>query len=154
MSGVNEHASCVVVSGCGVLITGPSGAGKSSLALALVSHCNAIGRFARIVCDDRTDLFSLGERLVGRAPAAIAGLAEARGFAPSAIPTEHSAVLDIVVNLGPAADAARFNEGRSTTILGVSLPLLLLPQADPVTAVYAVAAALSLPPFAAETASN
>ena len=63
---VNIHASCVAFGGKGVLLLGASGAGKSSLALRLVDDG------ARLVADDRCDLFPRGGKLHARAPASIA----------------------------------------------------------------------------------
>jgi HPr kinase/phosphorylase len=68
------HASCVAVSGRGVLITGASGSGKSALALALM----ALG--ADLVADDQTELYQAGAGLMARCPAALSGLIEARGI--------------------------------------------------------------------------
>ena len=48
---VNIHAGCVMLGRKGVLLLGPSGAGKSELALRLIDDG------ARLVADDRTDLF-------------------------------------------------------------------------------------------------
>ncbi|WP_212523721.1 HPr kinase/phosphatase C-terminal domain-containing protein [Actibacterium sp. MT2.3-13A] len=67
------HASCVALSGRGVLILGASGAGKSALALELMA------RGAALVADDRTCLRAGPGGLVASAPASIAGLIEARG---------------------------------------------------------------------------
>jgi serine kinase of HPr protein (carbohydrate metabolism regulator) len=152
----NQHATCLVLGDRGVLITGRSGAGKTSLALILLDRCRSLGLFCRLVADDRIILSISGNRLIGTAPATIAGIAEARGFGPSKVLFEPCAVIDIVVNLATAENAAeRFNKGRSAVILGVSLPLLLLPETSPGSAGNAIAAALGLPPFAGDgTASS
>jgi hypothetical protein len=70
---VNVHATCVRLGRQGVLLLGKSGAGKSDLALRL------IGRGAVLVSDDRCELSVERNRLVARAPRAIAGLLEVRG---------------------------------------------------------------------------
>lgn len=67
------HASCVSLSGRGILILGPSGAGKSSLALRLM----ALG--ADLVADDRTLVQRVGDDLIASAPANLPHLIEARG---------------------------------------------------------------------------
>jgi len=81
---VNIHATCVLLgragvafgapATCGILLLGKSGAGKSDVALRLI----ALG--ARLVSDDRTDLFLERSKLFARAPKRIAGLIEARGL--------------------------------------------------------------------------
>jgi len=81
---VNIHATCIQIGKAGaafgaseeagVLLLGPSGAGKSDLALQLIA------RGAKLVADDRTDLFVENGKLFGRAPPPIAGLLEARGI--------------------------------------------------------------------------
>jgi len=84
MSAINIHATCIVLAkagrafkappDAGVLLLGPSGAGKSDLALRLIE------RGARLVADDRTDLFVERGRLMARAPKQIAGYLEIRGL--------------------------------------------------------------------------
>jgi hypothetical protein len=100
---VNIHATCVRLeraarafdapSGAGVLLLGKSGSGKSDLALRL------IGRGARLVADDRTELRCERGRLVARAPAKIAGLIELRGVGIVAMPRALSAPIALVVDL-------------------------------------------------------
>ena len=69
------HATAVAIDGEAVLLRGPSGAGKSDLALRLIDGGGAL------VADDQTLLRRVGERVLVRAPPAIAGLIE---FAASA----------------------------------------------------------------------
>lgn len=120
------HATAVLVGAKAILIRGPSGSGKSRLALDLV----ALGRagllhFTRLVADDRVELSVHGDRLVARAPAALAGLVERRGegIVPSA--GERCAVVGLVVDL-EAEDAARMPEpiSLSTVLCGVRMPRL------------------------------
>lgn len=56
----NIHASCVAIGAKGVLILGESGAGKSDLALRLMDEG------ARLVADDRTELYAAKGRLMAR----------------------------------------------------------------------------------------
>lgn len=70
----NIHATCVAISGRGVLLMGPSGAGKSDLALRLMD------RGAMLVADDRCDLWDDGRDLWAAPPENLAGLMEVRGL--------------------------------------------------------------------------
>jgi serine kinase of HPr protein (carbohydrate metabolism regulator) len=80
---VNIHASCVTAGNGGVLILGNSGQGKSDLALRLID------RGAKLVADDRCDIwFDRGrlwcrppENLAGKLEVDRAGTAGARGAA-------------------------------------------------------------------------
>jgi serine kinase of HPr protein (carbohydrate metabolism regulator) len=103
---INIHASCVVLAeagkfcgappDAGVLILGESGKGKSDLALRLIE------RGARLVADDRTELFPENGVLMARAPAALAGLIELRGVGIVAQPFAAQARIALAVELiGP-----------------------------------------------------
>ena len=63
----NIHASCVAAGNGGVLILGNPGQGKSDLALRLID------RGARLVADDRCDIWFDRERLWCRPPETLAG---------------------------------------------------------------------------------
>lgn len=71
---VNIHASCVAAGSRGVLLLGLSGQGKSDLALRLID------RGARLVADDRCDIWFERDRLWCRPPAELAGKLEVRGL--------------------------------------------------------------------------
>lgn len=71
---VNIHASCVAAGSRGILLIGQSGHGKSDLALRLID------RGARLVADDRCDIWFDRGRLWCRPPAALAGKLEVRGL--------------------------------------------------------------------------
>lgn len=144
----NVHASCVLLRDRGVLIAGDSGSGKTTLALALVSHCAAMGLFARLVADDRTLLRRNSGSLIGRAPLSISGLAEAHGLGPRPVPTASEAVIDLAVELVPEKEALRYGEDQTRLVAGCRLPLLTLAARNSGGAVLAVAARLQLPPFA------
>jgi serine kinase of HPr protein (carbohydrate metabolism regulator) len=70
----NIHASCVAAGSRGILLLGPSGRGKSDLALRLID------RGARLVADDRCDIWFDRGRLWCRPPAELAGKLEVRGI--------------------------------------------------------------------------
>lgn len=94
MRAVNIHASCVAIASKGVLILGDSGSGKSDLALRLIDDG------ARLVADDRTELYAARGRLCARAPKSIAGLIEVRGLGVIALPFAKSVPLALAVKLG------------------------------------------------------
>lgn len=71
---VNIHASCVAAGSRGILILGASGQGKSDLALRLID------RGARLVADDRCDIWFDRGRLWCRPPQNLAGKMEVRGI--------------------------------------------------------------------------
>ena len=137
---VNLHATAVIVGGTGLLLRGPSGAGKSRLALSIIDHCRARGKFAVLVADDRVWLTPHGGRLVASAPEAIAGLVEIRAHGPAGIAHEPRAVIDRVVMLVDPADAPRHRAEARETLAGISLPRLDVPARDEDGAARAVLA--------------
>lgn len=143
----NHHGTLVILGDRGVLITGPSGSGKTTLALSLLRHCAAFNRFARLVSDDQVFVSVASGRIIGRAPAAIGGLAEARGFAPAPVEHEPAAVIDLAVQLVPAKDASRYQDDGTAVLEGIRIPCLGLAERKTEAAVFAVAARLSMPPF-------
>jgi serine kinase of HPr protein (carbohydrate metabolism regulator) len=128
---VNVHATCVVLAraarlfgapqGAGVLLLGKSGAGKSDLALRLI----ALG--ARLVSDDRTDLFVDRGKLFGRAPAAIKGLVEMRGVGIAALPHATKARVALAVSLGRPTSRLPLREYYKAPFdLSAAVPLIRL----------------------------
>ena len=142
----NLHASMLVIGDRGVAVTGASGSGKTTLCLALIDLCRAAGISAHLVSDDQLLLEAQGGRLVARAPDAIAGLVEVRGYRPSAVAAETAAVVDLVVEL-VSGDAPRYDEDGMTALAGVALPLLRQPARNTRQSATAVRARLQLPPF-------
>ena len=100
MKSVNIHAGCAAIGRHGVLkgvlILGESGSGKSDLLLRLMDEG------ARLVADDRTELYVANGRLSARAAKSIAGLMEVRGFGIVAQPFAKSVGLALAVRLGVA----------------------------------------------------
>lgn len=113
-----------MLGGDGVLIRGASGSGKTMSALSLIACWKGRGRFAGLVADDRVALAECAGRLVARAPAALAGLVEARGL--GILPAEQvpAAVLRLVVDLAPTAVRLPDAEDLQAELLGVKLPRL------------------------------
>ena len=91
------HATCVDISGVGLLIVGASGAGKSDLALRLMED----GAF--LVSDDQTFLRTDGVHWEARAPDVLSGLIEVRGCGILAAPRKLVSVLRLVVQLANPA---------------------------------------------------
>ena len=120
------HASAALIGERGVLIRGASGSGKSSLLLALMALDGARNA---LVADDRVWLTAHGGRLVASVPPELAGLIEVRGQGILARPHVSPAVIDLVVDIVPAADAERMPEpDLRAEIAGLSLPRLMLPE--------------------------
>lgn len=124
------HASAVVFGEAGILIRGPSGAGKSSLAMSLLSLAAQVGRFARLVGDDRIELSRHGGRLVARGHAAIQGMIELRGQGIVRLPYELAVVLRLVVDLLPLKQLARYpaDTELNEEVCGAKLQRLALPE--------------------------
>lgn len=129
--GVNIHASCVLLAragsafgapaNAGVLLLGESGHGKSDLALRL------IGLGAKLVSDDRTDLFVERKRLWARAPANLAGLIEVRGLGIVALPHRAEARVALAVLLdGKPARLPSRETYKTSFDLSAPPPLLRL----------------------------
>jgi len=143
----NIHGTAILIGERGVLITGPSGNGKTTLALALLDHCRARGVFSRLVGDDQLFITAHGGRLVCRAPAAIAGLAEVHGIGPRQLAFEPTAVIDLVVRLVEPAEMARLQDEATETIDGCRLPRIDIARQNVTAALPVLAARLSIQPF-------
>ncbi len=136
----NCHATALVLGDRGLLVTGAPGAGKTLLALALVTRARLAHRHAVFVSDDQVLLEAASGRLVARAPAPIAGLAERRGAGPLAVAHVDSAVIDGLVELVAPDRAPRLEDRPSETVLGVRLARLRLASGASEAAALAVEA--------------
>lgn len=114
------HATCVLLSGIGVLLRGPSGSGKSDLALRLVDAG------ALLVADDRVELRMDNGRLMASAPAALAGLLEVRGVGILAVGSAPDAAVGLVADLVPPAAIERLPGRQTVTLLETPVPRLAL----------------------------
>ena len=128
MKTANIHATCVALGTRGVLILGDSGAGKSDLALRLIDGG------ARLVADDRTELYVARGRLCARAPKSIAGLIEVRGLGIVALPFAKSVPLVLAVALRrprTRLPAPEFYTPPAQLEVSKSLPFIMLAGAAP-----------------------
>jgi len=107
-----------------VLIEGPSGSGKSALALHLIAEG------ATLVADDRTLVFASADAVFARAPRAISGLIERRGLGLVRLAARPLVRLRLLVDLTPAAPAARLPLPRTWRRLGPALDQLDAPRAQ------------------------
>jgi serine kinase of HPr protein (carbohydrate metabolism regulator) len=112
------HAGCVAIGGRGVLIAGRSGSGKSDLALRLID------RGAVLVSDDYTEVRAECGRLIGSAPATIAGRLEIRGI--GLVETRAVAAAPIALHVDLDALPERMPEPAFVEIEGIDLPSLAL----------------------------
>lgn len=128
----NIHATCVEISGFGVLLTGPSGSGKSDLALRLIDPGAGTGGY-RLVADDRVDVENRDGRLLARAPETLRGLLEIRGVGIVSVDAAREAEIRVVIELVSEDPPERLPDfSRQTiTIEGVSIPLARLAPFEP-----------------------
>jgi RNase adaptor protein for sRNA GlmZ degradation len=134
------HATAIAIDGRAVLFRGVSGAGKSDLALRLIDDG------ARLVADDQVELRRVGEHILVRAPAAIAGLIEIRGLGIARVDVLAEAPLALFADLVPLAEVERFPETRCVEVLGLAIPSITL---SPFEASAAAKVRLALSTFAA-----
>ena len=104
----------------GALVEGPSGCGKSDLALRALEHG------WRLVADDRTLIWRVGDCLYGRPPGPIAGLIEVRGQGPIAKPFRRFARIRLLARCMQGEPIERLPEVTNETLLGVALPVITL----------------------------
>ena len=115
------HATAVAIESRAVLLRGPPGAGKSDLALRLID-----GGGARLIADDQVELRRVGDQILARAPASLAGLLEVRGIAIARVDTVDEGRLALVVDLVSSAQVERLPESRTENLLGLAIPLIAL----------------------------
>lgn len=121
------HGTLVAKGRAGVLLRGASGAGKSDLALRLMG----LGADWRLVSDDQVLLTRGSNRLVGKAPATIAGKLEVRGVGIMEVATTAAADICLIVDLVTRKAVPRMPEaGQSFDILGVRIPFRCLHGPD------------------------
>ena len=114
------HGTAVALDGGAVLLRGPSGAGKSDLALRLIDQG------ARLVADDQVLLRRDGERVLARAPDALAGLIEIRGLGIVAAERIDDAPLVLLVDQVGPAGVERLPAAAVESVLGIAIARLAL----------------------------
>ncbi len=114
------HATCVALSGAGVLLRGPPGSGKSDLALRLIDGG------AMLVSDDQVALTVRAGRLFAAPPESVAGNIEARGIGIVTLPHDAESPVVLVIDLVAPDTVERMPEPARCNYLGIDLPLLSL----------------------------
>ena len=127
---VNVHGTAIVIGTTGLLFVGPSGSGKSSAALDCLAAAKAAHLFSALVSDDQVMVTHSGGHIIGRPPAAIAGLIEIRGAGIVKTESIEAAILTVAVmpvappfeiRIAPENDAWSDDSGH------FNLPLVRLP---------------------------
>ena len=127
-------AKDTLMHGKGVIIKGDSGIGKSEIALELVKRGHLL------VADDAVELYRVGQKIVGKAPAVLANLLEIRGigvidvskmFGISAILDKND--VDLIIQLErwvPSREYTRVGVEEndiSEDVLGIKIPKIVVP---------------------------
>jgi HPr kinase/phosphorylase len=137
------HATSVAIDGRAVLLRGPSGAGKSDFGLRLIDAG------ACLISDDQCELRRSGDRVLVRAPAAIAGLIEVRGIGIIRLPPLSDVPLALIADLVAPGRVERLPQPRREPILGLGVPVVAIAPFE-ASAVAKLHAALLTPPVAAD----
>lgn len=114
------HATCVSISGHGVILRGASGIGKSDLALRLIEQGG------NLVADDRVDITRVGNQVEAASPPEISGLLEVRGIGIVRLTPLNDIKINLVVDLVDTGDVPRLPDTQFTEILDVPIRFLCL----------------------------
>lgn len=118
----NIHATLISYKNKGILFTGPSGAGKSDLALRMITDYKA-----KLVADDRVDLFVENNQLYGCSPKSIHKKLEIRGLGIANLPAAKNAQIILCVELcSNREDVERLPDKQYIDFLGVSVEKIKL----------------------------
>ena len=112
------HATAVAIEGEAILLRGASGSGKSDLALRLIDGG------ARLVADDQSELVRRGERIIVRAPPALAGLIEIRGLGIIRLDALPEAPLGLIADIAAPQAIERLPPAAAEEVLGIAVPLV------------------------------
>jgi len=132
------HAGCVLIGEAGLLIRGASGSGKSTLAREVVSRALQMGRFGRLVSDDRTRIEARHGRLVAQPVEPLGGCIEVFGLGIVRQPHERAAVIRLLIDLCESLDRYPDEQDGQVALCGVMVPRIRM-QAGAVSADIAVA---------------
>ena len=110
------HATGVCVGDRGILIIGESGSGKSTLALSLIAGG------AKLICDDRANLWLNDDNLIMSKPTTLPSALEIRGFGLISVPMLDDVSVDLIVDLAKASDSRL--GGHKKQLLGIDLPCI------------------------------
>ena len=116
----NIYASCVAFGDDGILILGESGSGKSDLALRLINDG------AKLVADDRCEVFNQDQILIAKAPETIKGLIEARGIGIIKLDYQEQAKIKLVIRLSSQDKIPRLPEIGTSKICDIDIKEFLL----------------------------
>lgn len=121
---------CILQAGdVGLMISGPSGSGKTSLMFGLHERLCQDHISCKIIADDYALLSADGGKLLAKAPDAIAGKAEVRGYGVVPIQTSSEAVsIDLNIVLLPDEDIERMPSRKFSEIMGFEIVRLEVPQ--------------------------
>jgi serine kinase of HPr protein (carbohydrate metabolism regulator) len=139
---MNHHCSVIEIAGTGIAIEGKSGAGKTSLALGLIEAAKRRSIEACLICDDQALIEAKGGRLYAKAPDPIAGLVELRGYGVARMASKPGCIVRLVVRLVPDEEVERMPGPAHTSLLGIELPLVKLPERHEAQSVRIVLASL------------
>lgn len=126
------HACFLNIYNTGVLLMGPSGIGKSEISMELIKKGH------QLIADDKVNISSVRDKLVGRAPDSIYGMMEIRGigivdvghiFGINSVKKRDG--VNLVIELKPFTKNLKVDRiGMTTeflTILGTRVPKIVLP---------------------------
>ena len=133
----NIHATCVRLNKKGILILGQSGSGKSDLALRLIMRFGA-----KLVADDRVDIFLEKGTVAAAAPETLEVLLEVRGGGILEFQAVRKTKIDLIIAL-KKEKVERLPEQKFYCLLEKDIPMYDLNPFE-VSAVEKVVAMLSL----------
>lgn len=123
----NIHASCVSYFNQGILIYGKSGLGKSDLSLRLI-----MDKGARLVADDRVEIYKNQNELKAKSVATIAGLLEVRGVGLCRFDYLKSTTIKLAVELVKSQqDVERLPERKFFEYEGIKVQKIKLYAFEP-----------------------
>lgn len=116
----NIHATCIQIKSKGILFIGDSGSGKSDIALRLINLFSA-----KLVSDDRTDVFVDSKKIKAKAPDILKGLLEVRGVGIINTDCVDETEINLIIKL-TTDKIERMPSKEYFNILGIKVPLFYL----------------------------